>query len=152
MVSLSERDAFALTARKDPEMNAIYAFLFNEPLDYANSTYAHVDLLRYIVQGNKAEFEEQISGFRRRPTSETGSWYDNDPLVFFLLLGCECFALDSSFLTGVFSARDRNSNPIPHRVTEVFRALHRNPVSALSQTFGLTDQRCRESLQRTDRR
>lgn len=133
MVSLSERDAFAFAAQNDPEMNAIYAFIFGKTLDCSNSTYAHVVLLHHIAENEKTKFEDQLSGFRRRTTSETGGWYDNDSLVFFLLLGCERFNLDSSFLTGVFAARDRNSNPIPKRVTEVFRALHRKEYAIEGQ-------------------
>jgi hypothetical protein len=64
--------------------------------------------------------------FKSRKTSATSGWYENDCLIFLLLLGCEQFGCDRTFLDPIMTARDRNTNPTPKRVNEIFRALRRS--------------------------
>lgn len=113
-------------AKADAEMRAVYAFLFGEAFDPATaSNYPHAALLCAVAQNDKSAFCAQVEEFKRRRTSEGSGWYDNDSLVFLLLLGCERFQVDRAFLEKILAARDRNTNPVPKRVNEVFRALQR---------------------------
>lgn len=126
MVSLSERDAIACRAKTDGEMRGVYAFLFGETFDYAAaSSFPHATLLRAVAERDQNGFHEQVMEFQRRRTSEGSGWYDNDSLLFLLLVGCERFQVDPSCLDGILAARDRNANPVPKRVNEIFRALAR---------------------------
>ena len=126
MVPLSEMNEITRRARTDAEMRDIYAFLFRESFDPAGSaSYPHAALLRAVALGEKDAFCEHVTDFKRRRTSEGSGWYDNDSLIFLLLVGCERFQIDRAFLDGILDARDRNTNPIPKRITEVFRALQR---------------------------
>ena len=126
MVPLTEMDKIVRRAKSDREMRGIYAFLFREAFvasDAAN--YPHAVLLQAVALGEKSTFLEQVTEIKRRRTSEGGGWYDNDSLIFLLLVGCERFEIGRGFLDGILAARDRNANPIPKRVNEVFRAIQR---------------------------
>ncbi|MDB6025161.1 MAG: hypothetical protein JWM68_1384 [Verrucomicrobiales bacterium] len=126
MVSLSERDTITDQAKSDAEMRPIYSFVFGDTYDFAASShYSHAALLRTIAERDKSGFTDQIQEFKQRRTSQASGWYGDDSLIFLLLVGCERFSTESHFLDAILTARDRNTNPIPKRVNEVFRALQR---------------------------
>src|ERR1700692_382485 len=123
MVSLSERDELIHRAKADTEMRAVYAFLFGESIDYSSSPgFPHISLLRAVAERDKTVFLEEIKEFRSRRTSEGSTWYDNDCLVFLLIVGGQRLQIDLGFLDPILNARDTNPNPIPKRVNEVFWA------------------------------
>ncbi|MBK8091213.1 MAG: hypothetical protein IPK32_04275 [Verrucomicrobiaceae bacterium] len=126
MVSLSERDAVTQQAKDDVEMRAMYAFLFGASFDYCSETaFPHSDLLRAVVRADVDAFKLEVANYQKRRTSEGSSWYENDSLIFLLLVGCEKFEVAMGFLEPILSARERNTNPIPKQVNEVFRAVLR---------------------------
>jgi hypothetical protein len=126
MVPLSERDAVTQRAKADTEMRAVYAFLFDEPFDFTSETaFPHADLLRAVASGDTDAFTREVASYQKRRTSESSGWYENDSLVFLLLVGCERFGVATQFLDPILTARERNTNPIPKQVNEVFRALTR---------------------------
>ena len=126
MVSLSERDAVAQRAKSDAEMRAVHAFVFEETFDFsAETAFPHTDLLRALVDGNAEAFKREVADYRKRRTSEGSGWYENDSLIFLLFVGCERFGVATQFLDPILTARERNTNPIPKQVNEVFRALMR---------------------------
>jgi len=136
MVSLSEMNAISHRAKADPEMRNLYAFLFREVYDSTlPSRYAHVRLLNAVALRKSGEFQQLLEEFKLRQAAEGTGWYDDDSLVFLLLIGCELFKSDRDFLNGILNARDRNSNPIPKRVTEVFRALQRREFGIRGTLF-----------------
>lgn len=126
MVPLSHRDTITRGAKADLEMRGVYAFIFSEAFDFnSDKGFPHAALLRAVALKNVEAFQEQVADFQRRKISETSTWYDNDCLLFLLLLGCEYFEQERSFLESILAARDRNTNPIPRRVNEIYRALCR---------------------------
>lgn len=126
MVPLSERDVVTRRAKADAEMRAVYAFLFDEPFDFANeSAFPHADLLRAVAGGDSAAFLSEVAGFQKRRTSEGSGWFENDSLIFLLLVGCERFSVSPQFLDPMLTARERNTNPVPKQVNAEFRALSR---------------------------
>lgn len=127
MVPLSERDPVMRAAKADSEMRAVYALVFDETFDFeADRGFPHGGLLRAVAKRDQPAFLTHVSEFKSRKTSATSGWYDNDCLIFLLLLGCEQFGCDRSFLDPIMTARDRNINPTPKRVNEIFRALRRS--------------------------
>ena len=127
MVPLSERDAVTRGAKADSEMRAVYALVFGEAFDFARDRgFPHGALLRTVAVRDQAGFLAQVAEFKSRKTSATSGWYDNDCLIFLLLLGCEQFGCDRTFLEPIMAARDQNTNPTPKRVNEIYRALRRS--------------------------
>jgi hypothetical protein len=126
MVPLSERDAVMCRAKSDAEMRAICAFIFGEAFDYAaESAFPHAGLLCAVAGKDVDAFRTQVAEFSKRRTSESSGWYENDSLVFLLLVGCIRFEIKMDFLDAILTARERNTNAQPKRVNEVFRALSR---------------------------
>ena len=126
MVPLSDRDLVTSRAKADAEMRAVYSFLFEEKFDFsAASTFPHADLLRAVAERDADAFRTQVSNYQKRRVSEGGGWYENDSLILLLLVGCERFGVSAQFLDPILSARERNTNPVPKQVNEVFRALSR---------------------------
>jgi hypothetical protein len=126
MVPLSERDAVTRRAKADAEMRAVYAFLFSEPFDFANEqAFPHANLLRAVAGGDAGSFRTEVASFQKRRTSEGSGWYENDSLIFLLLVGCERFQVEGEFLESILTARERNTNPVPKQVNAEFRALSR---------------------------
>jgi len=126
MVPLSERDAVTRRAKADNEMRAIYAFIFGESFDFTNErAFPHADLLRAVVGGDANAFRAEVAGFQKRRTSEGSGWYENDSLIFLLLVGCERFGVSAGFLDPILDARERNTNPVPKQVNSAFRAISR---------------------------
>jgi hypothetical protein len=127
MVPLSDRDAVTRAAKVDSEMRAIYALVFGETFDFAGDrSFPKWALLHAVTDRDQTAFLAQVAEFKSRKTSATSGWYDNDCLIFLLLLGCEQFGCDRTFLDPIMVARDRNTNPTPKRVNEIFRALRRS--------------------------
>lgn len=130
MVPLSERDDIVSRAKADTEMKALLAFICRQPFDFSSpGTYPHLPLLLSIVQNDKQAFAAQVEEFKQRRTSENSAWYEDDSLLFLLLVGCERFQANREFLEPILAARDRNTNPVPKRVAEVFRAIQRREYS-----------------------
>jgi hypothetical protein len=126
MVPLEQRLGFMERVKADPEMRDIYAFLFgDQQIGSLPSTFSHDKLLKALANGDSNEFQKEIAPFELRRTSEGSGWYENDCLIFLLLIGCERFKINATFFDKIFSARDRNANAVPRRVTNVYRALHR---------------------------
>jgi len=124
MVSLSQRDEVAQRIKADAEMRGVYALVFAEDFDYSQSSaFAHSELLKSVALKDCAAFQEQVNDIGRRGASEDAVWYNNDSLIFLLLLGCASMSIDMHFLDGVLAARDRNTNSTPRRINEIFHAL-----------------------------
>lgn len=126
MVPLSERDEIARHAKADPEMQPLFAFIFGEPWAYDKQTaYPHFLLLRAVATDDREAALQQIAEFGRRRVSAGGSWYQDDSLIFLLLLACRKFHADSRFLEPILNARDGNPNSTGRRINDVYRALCR---------------------------
>lgn len=136
MVSLSERDALFQRWFADAELRPVMALIFEQPIQTENyAAFPHAELLRAVVEKNGADFRGQFEGYARRPASEGSGWYENDCLVFLLLLGCYRFDVDPAGCAKLLEARERNTNPAAKRVNEVFRQLSRHDLS-LETPFG----------------
>jgi hypothetical protein len=57
--------------------------------------------------------------------SEDHDWWSDDSLVFLLVLGCRLFDIESDRLDEILNIREKNSNPVPRKLNQVYRALSR---------------------------
>lgn len=136
MVSLNERDALFQGWFADAELRPVMALIFEQPIRTESyAPFPHAELLRAVAEKNGADFLGQFEGYARRPASEGSGWYENDCLVFLLLLGCYRFDVDPAGCAKLLEARERNTNPVAKQVNEVFRQLSRHDLS-LETPFG----------------
>lgn len=126
MVSLSQRAGITLQANADIELREFYAFVFGESVDLsAQEDVPHLNLLRTIANRDKTGFQQQISDLERRRINDDSVWFENDSLVFLILVGSEMFEIRTELMEKVLSAREKNTNPAARKVNQVFRALSR---------------------------
>jgi hypothetical protein len=125
MVSLEER-AITVRAQKDDELREFYAFLFGEQIAAdPQPQVVHVGLLRSIAKEDAKEFRRQIGEIERRRITPDSEWCQNDCLVFLLLLGCRKFSVHTKCVSEILAVRERNPNPGPQKINEIFQALNR---------------------------
>lgn len=127
MVSLEQRQELAAVIASNSQLQYFQLLLEGSPFPKGTETDLgiHEQLLRDIATKNENGFHHLASEIGKRKISPDSDWCQDDYLIFLLLLGQEKFGTKFEFLSGVLEARTANSNAVPRRINEVFRALSR---------------------------
>lgn len=134
MVSLEQRDSLLLSLEDDPELREIYAFLFAKPAGaVAENASVHLRILRCLAKPDEQAFRCELSDLEGRRITPESDWCLNDCLVFFLLLGCKKFAVEAKRLGEILAIRDRNLNPEPQKVNDIFKAIERDEYGMVGE-------------------
>jgi hypothetical protein len=126
MVSLSERDAIVSSLKGDIESDLLYSFIFEKALDFDRvPDVPRTALLKAISNRSQPAFRLALEEIERRRVSEEHDWWSDDSLIFLLVLGCRLFDIESERLGEILNIREKNSNPVPRKLNQVYRALSR---------------------------
>ena len=104
----------------------MYSFIFEKELDFDRvPDVPRTGVLKAISNRSQSAFRLALEEIERRRVSEEHDWWSDDSLVFLLVLGCRLFDIESDRLGEILDIREKNSNPVPRKLNQVYRALSR---------------------------
>lgn len=128
MVSLTEQHAAILSAQNDPELSGYLDFLNGKHSIQWSNTIPHVGLISAACDSNEKAFRRELLQLESRQISSNSEWIHNNTLIFFLLLGCNKWKIETILFDRIWDL-DPGGNRYETEMRFALRSIHRKQRS-----------------------